>query len=60
MNPYEVFFAIFALLGVAIVVPGWIYFVNTYLNTTPAMQFLSTMALPFMAMLLVGSWLQPG
>lgn len=60
MNPYEVFFAIFALLGIGVVVPAWVYFVNEYLSQTPVMQFLSTLALPLTAVFLVASWMQPG
>ena len=60
LNAYEVWFALFALLGVAIVAPAWMYFVETYLSTTPSVQFLATAMLPIMALLLAASWLQPG
>lgn len=60
MNPYEVWFALFAFFGVAIVAPAWVYFVQTYLATTPSVQFLATAMLPITALLLVASWLQPG
>lgn len=60
MEYYEIWFALFAVLGVAIVAPVWLHFVNGYLTGRPVMQLLSTMVLPVTALLLVGSWLQPG
>jgi len=59
MNPWEVWFALFAFLGVAVVAPAWMYFVETYLTTTPEVQFLATAFLPITALLLAASWLQP-
>lgn len=52
-------FAVFAVLGMAIVAPVWVYFVNTYLTGPPAVRFLATAVMPFTALLLVSSWLQP-
>lgn len=60
MNPYEVWFALFAFFGVAIVAPPWMYFVETYLSGPPSVQFLATAFLPITALLLAASWLQPG
>jgi hypothetical protein len=60
MEYYEIWFALFAVLGVAVVAPMWVHYVDTYLTSRPVMQLLSTMVLPMMAMLLVASWLQPG
>lgn len=60
LNPYEVWFALFAFLGVVIVAPTWLHFVTTYLSGPAAVQFLATAMLPLTALLLVAGWLQPG
>lgn len=60
MNPYEIWFALFAFFGIAVVAPAWMYFVQTYFTTTPSVQFLATAFLPITGLLLVASWLQPG
>jgi hypothetical protein len=46
LNPYEVWFALFAFFGVVVVAPAWMYFVQALL--------------PITALLLAASWLQPG
>ena len=60
MNPYEVWFALFAFFGVVVVAPAWMYFVQAYLSGPPEVQFLATAFLPITALLLAASWLQPG
>lgn len=61
MNPYELWFGIFALFGVAVMAPGWIYFVGPPLDGLPLrIQFLTGAVLPLTAAMLVSSWLQPG
>lgn len=60
MTPYHIWFALFAVFGVAIVTPGWLYFVDTYLMGPPSIQFLATAFLPILGLLLAASWLQPG
>lgn len=59
LNPYEIWFGIFAILGVGVVAPVWMFYVDSYLTGQPVMQLLSTAVLPITAMLLVTSWLQP-
>lgn len=59
MNPYEIWFGIFAVFGVVIVAPVWIFFVDGYLTGRPVMQLLSTMVMPTLALVLLASWLQP-
>lgn len=61
MNPVRFWFAIFAMLGLVIVVPGWMYFVNDMtgsLNTE--IQFLLLMVLPFTILFTMASWISPG
>lgn len=60
MEFWEIWFAVFAVLGFAIVAPVWLHFVDGYLTGRPVMQILSTMVMPITALLLVASWLQPG
>lgn len=60
VNPYELPFALFAFLGVAVVAPAWVYFVDTYLLGPPEVQFFATALLPFLGLLLLVSWVQPG
>jgi len=59
MNPYEIWFGLFAVFGIAITAPAWMYFVDEYLvGGPPEVQFLATAFLPITALLLATSWLQ--
>lgn len=60
MTPYQIWFALFAVFGLAVVTPAWNYFVQTYLSGPAHIQFLATAFLPITALLLAVSWLDPG
>lgn len=61
MNPYELWFGLFALFGMAVVAPAWIYFTGPPLDGLPLhIQFLTSALLPLTAAIMVASWLQPG
>lgn len=59
MNPLRFWFAVFALLGIAMVVPGWMYFAGPGLTNTPIeTAWLVAIMLPFLVMVTVASWVQ--
>lgn len=61
MNWFEFPFALFAILGVAAVVPPWIYFLNEFTGgMSGPSQFLAWLALPAILLLFLSSWLEPG
>lgn len=61
MNPYNLWLPIFAIMGIAVVAPAWMYFSTTALSSLPVhVRFLGSMVLPFLAMLLGASWIEPG
>lgn len=57
MNPYELFIPVFALFGVAVVAPAWMFFLND-LRAPIHIKFLTSMVLPTLAALMVSSWMQ--
>lgn len=57
MNPYELFIPVFALFGVAVVAPAWMFFVGG-LEAPIHIMFLTSMVMPSMAALLIASWMQ--
>lgn len=62
MNPVKFWFAIFALLGLMIVAPGWMYWTSE--SATAALPthvtFLVSLLLPITILLTMASWVQPG
>lgn len=59
MNPIRFWFGIFAILGVVMVIPGWVHFVGPGLTNTPIVtDWLVALTLPFMLLLLLASWVQ--
>lgn len=60
MNPVRFWFAVFALFGVAIVAPAWMYWIGEPTAGLPThITFLVALVFPVMLLLLLGSWLQP-
>jgi hypothetical protein len=57
MNPYELLIPVFALFGVAVVAPAWMYFVSS-LDAPIHVMFLTSMVLPTLAALMISSWIQ--
>lgn len=61
MNPVRFWFAVFALLGFAIVAPGWMFFTGEPMEGLPThVQFLVNLMLPVTILLTLASWTQPG
>ena len=60
MNPYDVWFPLLAVFGVAVVAPAWMWFVDTQMASLPThVQWLATLVLPMLVLLLGASWLEP-
>lgn len=61
MNPVRFWFAIFALLGIMMVAPAWMYFTSqSALGGLPThVTFLVALLLPMMVLLTLSSWVQP-
>lgn len=60
MNPYRFPLALFAFLGIAMVVQPWMWFLDEFPTTlTTEASFLATMVLPATILLFLVSWLQP-
>ena len=61
MNPVRFWFAVFALLGLAVVAPGWVYWTGKPLAGLPFhVTFLVSLMLPMTILLTIGSWVQSG
>lgn len=61
MNPVRFWFAIIALLGFVVVVPGWLHFAGpAATGFYPETQWLVALFLPMAILLTMASWLQPG
>jgi len=59
VNPARFWFAIFAVFGLAVVVPAWMYFASDGLNGTPTVvNWLVAAMLPIVVMLTIASWVQ--
>jgi hypothetical protein len=59
MKPTELFIPLLALVGLAIVAPGFQHFLG-YLDDAPThIQFLAGLILPAFVILLGASWLEP-
>lgn len=61
LNPYNIWFALFALMGVVLIAPpvyNWLYpiFYGWPAHTT----FLATLVIPLLVIFLGASWLEPG
>lgn len=62
MKPWQLWLPLFAIVGLAITMPGWAHFLGqlTSLNEVPAhVKFLSALVLPVFVLLLGASWLEP-
>lgn len=64
MNPVRFWFAIFALFGLVIVAPAWMWWTgstNSPIAGLPThITFLVSLMLPITALLTLASWVQPG
>lgn len=61
MNPVRFWFAIFALFGIVVVVPGWLHFAGPAADGLPGeVQFLVALFLPLTILFTLTSWIQPG
>lgn len=61
MNPWKFPLALIAFMGFVAVLPPWMYFLDQYsgrLQTEE--QFLIGLVLPFLVLLFIASWVQPG
>lgn len=60
MNPFKFPFAMFAFLGFVMVVPAWMWFLQSYpTQLSTEGEFLAAMMLPALVALWIVSWLQP-
>lgn len=60
MNPVRFWFAVFALFGLAIVAPGWMYWTGEPLAGLPThVTFLVSLMLPVTVLLTLASWAEP-
>ncbi len=59
MNPVRFWFAIFAVLGLVVVAPAWLYFAGDALEGTPlVVNWLVASMFPILGMLTIASWVQ--
>lgn len=61
LNPYNIWFPLFALMGVVMISPAvynWLY--PLYYDRPQHVIFLATMVLPLLVILIGASWLEPG
>lgn len=61
LNAYNVWFAIFPVIGIAVVAPmlyDWVY--PQLATHPPVFQFLGTLLFPLFIVLYLASWLDPG
>lgn len=61
LNPYNVWFAVFPLIGFGIVAPmlfNWVY--PKLGQHPPVFQFLGTLLFPMALLLYLASWVDPG
>lgn len=61
MNPVRFWFAIFALLGIMMVAPAWMYFTSSAMvgGLPTHVGFLVALLLPMAVLLTLSSWVQP-
>lgn len=59
MNPVKWFVPILAVIGLAITAPGWTHWIGELSSSPAHIQFLSTLILPVVVLLLAASWLEP-
>lgn len=62
MNVLRFWFGIFALLGVVIVAPAWMYWSGAGLDSSlpTHVEWLAAAVMPITIMLLIASWASPG
>lgn len=59
MNPYNLFVALFAVLGVVMAAPAFMFF-SSISGVPTHVQFLASLVPPTLVALLGASWLEPG
>jgi len=60
MRPIFFWLPLFALVGLAVVMPAWQHFLGTLSSLPAHVQFLAALVPPTLVALLGASWLQPG
>lgn len=61
MNPYNIWFALFAAMGFAVIAPPAMFLIYDQMAGLPThVRFLATAILPLLALLMGASWLEPG
>lgn len=60
MRPEHIFLPLLAIIGIAITAPGWTHFLGVLDGTPSHVQFLASLILPILVLLLGASWLEPG
>lgn len=59
MNALQFFLPIFAIIGLAIVAPAWMHFMNQVSDFPAHVTFLLGLVMPMLVLLLGASWLEP-
>lgn len=61
LNPYNIWFPLFALIGVVLIIPATFNWVLPQFYGYPDhVVFLATLVPPFLVLFLGASWLEPG
>lgn len=60
MNPYKFPFALIAFLGFVLVLPPWMWFIESYpTKLSTEGRFMAELILPALVLLFLASWVQP-
>jgi hypothetical protein len=59
MRPSEIFLPVFALFGLAVVAPAWMFWLGEFTDFPVHIQFLAGAILPIGVLLFAASWLEP-
>jgi len=59
VNPLELFAPIFALFGLAVVAPAWMFWLGEMASFPTHIQLLASAVLPLLVLLFGASWLEP-
>ena len=61
LNPYNIWFPLFALMGVVLIAPAvWNWLYPLFYNMPDHVTFLATLVLPLLVIFLGAGWLEPG
>lgn len=61
LNPYNIWFPLFALVGVVLIAPAVYYWLLPMFHDSPDhVTFLSTMVMPLLVLFILAGWLEPG